>query len=73
MMAPHSAHCVAVGAAVFALWIHLDAPWMLLGVPTATFVPLDAAGHLDVGLVALRLAGAVLVVPAIEELFWRAL
>ena len=60
-----------VGAAVFALWIRLDAPWMLLGEPTASFVPLDGAGQIDMRLVAFRLAGAALVVPLMEELFWR--
>lgn len=62
---------MAVGVAVFALWIHLDAPWMLLGTPTASFVPLNAAGQVDIALVAFRLAGAALVVPLMEELFWR--
>lgn len=64
-------HAVGVGLLVFAAWIHLDAPWMQLAPPTASFVPLDAAGQLQWPLVAARLAGAVLVVPVMEELFWR--
>ena len=36
-----------VGLAVFVAWIHLDAPWMQLGAPTATFTALDGAGRLD--------------------------
>lgn len=62
---------VAVGAAVFVAWIHLDAPWMTIGAPTATFVPVDAAGAVDRPLVALRWIGAAIVVPVMEELFWR--
>ncbi|NCT84374.1 MAG: CAAX prenyl protease-related protein [Comamonadaceae bacterium] len=62
---------VAVGIAVFALWVQLDAPWMQLGEATASFVPLDAAGRPIWPLIALRLIGAALVVPVMEELFWR--
>ena len=63
----------AVGLAVFGLWIHLDAPWMTIGQASADFVPLTAAGTLDLPLLAVRLAGAVLLVPLMEELFWRSL
>lgn len=62
---------VVVGIAVFALWVQLDAPWMQLGSATASFVPLDAEGRLIWPLIALRLIGAALVVPVMEELFWR--
>ena len=62
---------VAVGLAVFVLWIHLDAPWMTLGEATATFLPLDAEGRIDCALVAVRWIGAALMVPVMEELFWR--
>ncbi len=62
---------VVVGIAVFALWVQLDAPWMQLGEATAAFVPLGADGQPIWALIALRLAGAALVVPVMEELFWR--
>jgi uncharacterized protein len=62
---------VAVGLGVFALWIHLDAPWMTLGAQSASFVPLTAAGAIDWPLVAMRWIGATLIVPPMEELFWR--
>ena len=62
---------IAVGLGVFALWITLDAPWMVLGEPAAGFVPVDAQGSVEWPLVALRVAGAALVVPVMEELFWR--
>jgi CAAX prenyl protease-like protein len=62
---------LAVGLAVFGLWIVLDAEWMKLGDPTAAFMPLDAQGRLDWPLIAVRWIGAALLVPVMEELFWR--
>ncbi len=62
---------VVAGLAVFAAWIHLDAPWMTLGSPSAPFVPRLVDGRLDWSLILMRGAGAVLVVPIMEELFWR--
>ena len=63
---------VALGLVVFGLWIHLDAPWMVLATGTAPpFVATDAAGALDWPLLIARLAGAALLVPVMEELFWR--
>ena len=59
-----------VGAAVFVLWIALDAGWMQVGAPRG----FDAVGEdarIDWPLVAVRAAGAALVVPLMEELFWR--
>lgn len=66
-----AALAAGVGLAVFALWTQLDAPWMTLGEPAAAFVPLDAQGELDWPLIAVRWIGAALVVPVMEELFWR--
>jgi uncharacterized protein len=62
---------VAVGLAVSALWIQLDASWMTIGTPSADFVPLTPTGAIDWPLVAVRCIGAVLLVPVMEELFWR--
>lgn len=62
---------VALGAAVFALWITLDSGWAVTGTPGQGFVPLRGDGGVDPWLVALRLFGLVLVVPLMEELFWR--
>ncbi|MHB1098808.1 MAG: CAAX prenyl protease-related protein [Burkholderiales bacterium] len=61
---------VGCGLIVFVLWINLDQPWASMGASTG-FKPIDASGLLDVPLVVLRIAGAVLIVPIIEELFWR--
>jgi uncharacterized protein len=62
---------VGVGLVVFALWITLDAPWMTIGTPTASFLPVDAEGRVDWPLVTVRWMGAALLVPVMEELFWR--
>lgn len=61
---------VATGVVVFVLWINLDASWMQVGAP-AGYDPSAPDGHIDWLLVACRLAGAALVVPVMEELFWR--
>ena len=66
-----AALAVAVGLIVFGLWIHLDAAWMRLGEPSAGFVPKDASGQLLWPLIAVRWVGASLLVPVMEELFWR--
>jgi hypothetical protein len=63
---------VAAGLAVFILWISLDLPWMKLGAGgTAGFDPRDAAGAVIWPLALVRVLGAALVVPVMEELFWR--
>lgn len=59
----------AAGAAVFALWISLDEGWMVIGSPTG-YDP-RVGGQIDWPLAAIRIAGAALVVPVMEELFWR--
>lgn len=62
---------VGVGVVVLILWINLDASWMLLDAPGEGYNPTDEAGRIDWLLVAFRIAGAALVVPVMEELFWR--
>ena len=62
---------VVVGLLVFVAWIHLDAAWMQIGEPTAAFVPVNAQGALNWPLIAVRWLGAALLVPVMEELFWR--
>ena len=59
----------AAGVAVLALWISLDAPWMIVGAAPG-FDPRDGA-RIDWALVLARIGGAALVVPVMEELFWR--
>lgn len=68
---PNWALSIAVGVVVFALWISLTEPWMMLGEATAGFVPVDENGELIWSLVIFRWVGAALMVPIMEELFWR--
>jgi len=60
---------VAVGAIVFVLWINLDFGWAQVGSARGIAGEL-ATSDRPAGLL-LRLLGAVLVVPVMEELFWR--
>ena len=62
---------VTIGLVVLALWVNLDAAWMLMGEPGKGYNPTDSAGQIDWLLVTFRIAGAALVVPVMEELFWR--
>lgn len=62
---------VAMGVAVWWLWIALDAPWMRIATPVVLFRPVGVAGDVLWSLVAVRWLGATLVVPLMEELFWR--
>ena len=59
---------IATGGAVFLIWIVADYGWLVIGGPSAGFVP-----NGDLTLIALRLFGLALVVPVMEELFWRSL
>jgi hypothetical protein len=61
---------LAVGVVVLVLWVNLDAGWMLLE-PSEGYNPSNEAGQIDWLMVAFRIAGAALVVPLMEELFWR--
>lgn len=61
---------VVVGAGVFVLWINLDQDWAVFGTLTP-YDPSGPDGNLNWLLAAVRLAGAALVVPIMEELFWR--
>lgn len=67
----HLLLAVVAGVLVFKMWIALTEAWMLLEPPSATFKPVDANGHLIWPLVVFRWVGASLVVPVMEELFWR--
>lgn len=61
---------VAVGAVTFVLWINLDFPWAQIGTGRGIASELVNGDREAAGLL-LRLLGAVLVVPVMEELFWR--
>lgn len=80
----HIVVSAAVGVGVFWMWIHLDEDWMHLdhlmrmlglggksGEAAASFKPVDAQGQLQWALIVVRWIGAALLVPVMEELFWR--
>jgi len=60
---------IAAGIVVLVLWVNLDAPWMTIG--NAPGYDPRTHGEIDWLLVAIRIGGAALVVPVMEELFWR--
>lgn len=73
--ATHPGHwlmAAATGLAVFVLWIALGEAGATIG-HAAHFAPLLADGSLDWPRALLRLAGLAIVVPIMEELFWRSL
>lgn len=62
---------IGLGLAVFALWINMDWAPQALGQPAGfdpTTFPDDGT---RLSMIAARIAGAVVVVPIMEELFWR--
>lgn len=63
---------VVVGIAVFFAWVAVDQDWAVLS-RSAGFMPLRDDGSTDWVLALARLAGFALVVPVMEELFWRSL
>ncbi|MEY4764766.1 MAG: hypothetical protein RI907_1439 [Pseudomonadota bacterium] len=62
---------VVAGVVLFDLWVRLTLPWMMLGEAAASFRPVNAQGELIWPLVVVRWLGAAVVVPIMEELFWR--
>jgi uncharacterized protein len=61
-----------VGFFVFLIWIYLDQDWAVLS-RSPGFTALLPDGDTDWRLGLARLAGIALVVPVMEELFWRSL
>ncbi len=61
---------IAVGTGVFVVWINLDQEWIRIG-EAAGYDPRDQSGDINWFLALPRLMGAALVVPIMEELFWR--
>ena len=62
---------LAAGLFVLAVWLLLDSGIFVLGQSGSGFDPRTADGSIDWSLALMRLAGAALVVPLMEELFWR--
>ena len=65
----HTLVAMVVGIIVLVLWVNLTLPWMTLGT-TPGYDP-RTHGEIDWLMVTLRIAGAALIVPVMEELFWR--
>jgi CAAX prenyl protease-like protein len=60
---------IGVGVVVFVLWIYLDFQPVAFAAKDG-FDP-TVQGQISVGIAVQRIAGAALVVPVMEELFWR--
>lgn len=67
----HTLMSIATGVLVYILWINLDFPLATLGQPTAYDPGIGGSAATVAGLTVFRIAGAVLVVPLMEEVFWR--
>jgi CAAX prenyl protease-like protein len=61
---------IGCGLAVFVVWIYFDDGWAVVG-RSQGFDPTGADGEIHLTPAGLRLAESVLVVPVMEELFWR--
>ncbi len=61
---------VTIGLAVLAVWVGIDTP-LLRFADSKGYAPVAADGQVLWGWVALRTAGSTLIVPVMEELFWR--
>ncbi len=61
---------VGVGLGVYALWVRMDWPWAIQG-ELSDYNPFVAGSTLGFALAAIRIFGASVIVPIMEELFWR--
>ncbi len=61
---------VFVGVLIFVIWINASMSWMVMG-SSAAYDPRSPQGSMDWFFVVVRLAGAALIVPIMEELFFR--
>ena len=61
---------LAAGFAIFGIWIFLDHDWVMFS-RSGGFDPRARDGTLDWPITLTRLLGLVVVVPLMEELFWR--
>jgi CAAX prenyl protease-like protein len=62
---------LSLGVLVFALWILPFPGWATLAAGHSVFDPTSADGRVNYLMAGIRIAGAALVVPVMEELFWR--
>lgn len=62
---------VGVGILVYFAWVRMDFPWALQGELGEGYKPFQVGGGLGIFYAAIRLFGASIVVPLMEEIFWR--
>lgn len=62
---------LAVGITVFILWIQMDWPWAVIGTSGGYNPTLMSENFTYYFFIISRMIGAVLIVPIMEELFWR--
>lgn len=62
---------VVTGLAVFALWVNMDWKFATIGTPAGYNPQVFADPAVAAAMTGFRLIGAVVVVPVMEELFWR--
>ena len=67
----HTAVSILAGLLVFVVWIHMDWSFATFGKPAGYNPTILEDKAMRTLLVVSRLTGAVLVVPVMEELFWR--
>ncbi|KAF0221865.1 MAG: abortive infection [Geobacteraceae bacterium] len=67
----HAVASVFTGLLVFLLWVNMDWSFGTLGAPKGFNPNVFQDDSLRTGIVIARLAGAAIVVPIMEELFWR--
>jgi CAAX prenyl protease-like protein len=61
---------VGVGLGVYALWVRMDWPWAIQG-ELSDYNPFVAGSTVGLVLAVIRIFGASVIVPIMEELFWR--
>ncbi len=61
---------IGVGLGVYALWVRMDWPWAIQG-ELSDYNPFVAGSTLGLVLAVIRIFGASVIVPIMEELFWR--
>ena len=61
---------IGTGVVVYLAWVRMDWAWATMG-QAAGYNPLQAGAGMGAGLAAVRLFGAAVIVPIMEELFWR--
>jgi CAAX prenyl protease-like protein len=67
----HTGLSIIVGLMVTILWINLDQSFATLGEPKGFDITVFENDILKASMIFFRMAGAVIVVPVMEEIFWR--